>query len=98
MGYYASNSDRIRKVIDFIQFGGPLRCQPQAGTLPADGPGRPLPLLMVCETGRRRRNFEAGAGHLPMLTATLERALAGPVTGPGTVWGRPTMPAVLNCR
>ena len=43
--------------------------------------GRPLPLLMVCETARGQRNFRAAAGTLPMLTTTLERALAGPVTG-----------------
>ena len=45
--------------------------------------GRALPLLMVCETARGRRNFRAAAGTLPMLTTTLERALSGPVTGPG---------------
>ena len=33
--------------------------------------GRPLPLLMVCETARGRQNFRAAAGPLPMLTATL---------------------------
>ena len=43
--------------------------------------GRPLPLLMVCETARGRANFRAAAGTLPMLTAFLERALAGPLTG-----------------
>ena len=46
---------------------------------------RPLPLLVVCETARGRRNFRAAAGALPMLTATLERALAGLGTGPVTV-------------
>ncbi len=50
--------------------------------------GRALPLLMVCETARGRRNFRAAAGTLPMLTTTLERALAGPVTGAVTVWSR----------
>ena len=35
---------------------------------------------------------------LPMLTATLERALAGPVTGPVTVWSRNGVPAALHCR
>ena len=33
-----------------------------------------------------------------MLTATLERALAGPVTGPVTVWSRDGVPAALHCR
>ena len=60
--------------------------------------GRALPLLMVCETARGRRNFRAAAGVLPMLTATLERALAGPVTGAVTVWSRNGVPAALHCR
>ena len=60
--------------------------------------GRPLPLLMVCETARGRQNFRAAAGPLPMLTATLERALAGPVTGAVTVWSRNGDPAALHCR
>ena len=42
---------------------------------------RPQPLLMVCETGRGRANFHTTAGTLPILTTTLERALAGPLTG-----------------
>ena len=54
--------------------------------------GRALPLLMVCETARGRQNFRAAAGPLPMLTATLERALEGPVTGAVTVWSRDGMP------
>ena len=33
-----------------------------------------------------------------MLTATLERALDGPVTGPVTVWSRDGVPAALHCR
>ena len=60
--------------------------------------GRTLPLLMVCETARGRRNFRAAAGTLPMLTTTMERALAGPVTGPVTVWSRDGVPAALHCR
>ena len=60
--------------------------------------GRALPLLMVCETALGRRNFRAAAGTLPMLTATLERALAGPVTGAVTVWSRDGVPAALHCR
>ncbi len=60
--------------------------------------GRPLPLLMVCETARGRQNFRAAAGTLPMLTTTLEMALAGPVTGPVTVWSRNGIPAALHCR
>ena len=57
----------------------------------------PLPLLVVCETARGLYNFRAAAGTLPMLTATLERALAGPVTGPVTVWSRDGQPAALHC-
>ena len=60
--------------------------------------GRALPLLMVCETARGRRNFRAAAGALPLLTATLERALAGPLTGAVTVWSRDGVPAALHCR
>ena len=59
--------------------------------------GRPLPLLMVCETGRGQESFRAAAGALPMLTATLEKALAGPVTGAVTVWSRDGVPAALHC-
>ena len=53
---------------------------------------------MVCETGRGEVNFRAAAGALPMLTATLERALAGPLTGAVTVWSRNGVPAALHCR
>ena len=60
--------------------------------------GRALPLLMVCETARGRRNFRAVAGALPMLTTTLERAFAGPLTGAVTVWSRDGVPATLHCR
>ena len=60
--------------------------------------GRAMPLLMVCETARGRSNFQAAAGTLPMLTATLERALEGPVTRAVTVWSRDGVPAALHCR
>ena len=60
--------------------------------------GRPLPLLMVCETALAQQNFEAASGDLPMLAATLERALEGPVTGAVTVWSRDGVPAALHCR
>ena len=59
--------------------------------------GRPLPLLIVCETARGRQNFRAAAGTLAMLTTTLERALDGPVTGAVTVWSRNWVPAALRC-
>ena len=54
--------------------------------------GRPLPLLVVCETTRRQVNFRAAGGTLPMLTTFLERALAGPLTGLVTVWSRDGAP------
>ena len=60
--------------------------------------GRPLPLMMVCETARGRRNFRNAAGTLPMLTATQEGAFAGPVTGAVTGWSRDGVPAALHCR
>ena len=61
------------------------------------GTGRPIPVLMACLTGRGEQNFLAAGGGLPMLTATLERALAGPVTGAVTVWSRNGVPAALRC-
>ena len=51
--------------------------------------GRALPLLMVCETARGRRNFRAAAGTLPMLTATLERR---PCSTAGDYGNRPVGP------
>ena len=60
--------------------------------------GRLLPLLMVCETAQGRASFEAAAGTLPMLTATLEWALEGSVTGAFTVWSRYGLPAALHRR
>ena len=60
--------------------------------------GRPLPLLMVCETELGEANFQAAGGRLPMLTATLDRALAGPLTGDVTVWRRNGDSATLHCR
>ena len=57
--------------------------------------GRPLPLLMVCETARGRANFRSVGSALPMLTTFLGLALAGPLTGPVTVWSRDGAPAAL---
>lgn len=59
--------------------------------------GRPLPLLVVCRTDQGEQNFRAAGGRLPMLTATLERALAGPLTGAVTVWSRDGVPVGLHC-
>ncbi len=62
------------------------------------GTGRPLPLLMVCETYLGEESFRAAAGRLPMLTATLERALSGPLTGGATVWRDNGTAVGLHCR
>ncbi len=62
------------------------------------GIGRALPLLMVCETDLGEESFRAAAGRLPMLTATLERALSGPLTGGTTVWRRDGAPTALHAR
>ena len=62
------------------------------------GAGRPLPLLILCETSQGQRSFQNAAGTLPMLTATLERALEGPVAGAFTVWSKDGVPAALHCR
>ena len=62
------------------------------------GIGRALPLLMVCETDLGEESFQAAAGRLPMLTATLERALTGPLTGGATAWRRDGAPAALHAR
>ena len=60
--------------------------------------GRPLPLLMVCETERALVNFREARGALPMLTALQERAFAGPLTGAATVWRRNDTQVALYCR
>ena len=60
--------------------------------------GRPLPLLMVCETERALGNFREARGTLPMLTVLQERAFAGPLTGTATVWRRNGTQVALNCR
>ena len=59
--------------------------------------GRPLPLLVVCDTARGRLNFRSEARGLPLLTTTLEQALEGPLTGPVTVWSADGVPAALHC-
>ena len=70
---------------------GPYRRMSQAG--------RSLPLLVVCERERGEENFRAAGSGLPLLTTTVARARAGPLTGAATVWrdsaGRPV---ALHCR
>ncbi len=60
--------------------------------------GRPLPLLMVCQTGQAEANFREARGELPMLTATQGPAFAGPLTGIATVWRLDGAPVALHCR
>ena len=60
--------------------------------------GRALPLLMVCETDRGEQNFQAAGNRLAMLTATLERALTGPLTGGATVWRLGGQNTALLCK
>ena len=61
--------------------------------------GRPLPVLMVCDTQRVAEIFLAVAGDLPLLAATLEQALAGPISGGAAVWRVPSGdPAALHCQ
>ena len=62
------------------------------------GIGRALPLLLVCETDLGEESFRAVGGRLPLLTATLERALTGPLTGGATVRSRDGAPAALHAR
>lgn len=54
--------------------------------------------LVVCGMFVARRHFEAATSALAMLTATVERALAGPLAGGVTVRSRDGITAVLHCR
>ena len=60
--------------------------------------GRPLPLLMVCQTGQAEANFREAREGLPMLTATQGPAFAGPLTGIATVWRMDGAQVALHCR
>ena len=48
--------------------------------------GRPLPMLMVCDSQHALERFLSLAGDLPLLAASMETALHGPLTGADTVW------------
>ena len=63
-----------------------------------EGLGRPLPLLMVCRTEQAEANFREVREGLPMLTATQERAFAGPLTGNATAWRLDGTQVSLHCR
>ena len=60
--------------------------------------GRPLPMLMVCDEPGTTENFLSLAGDLPMLAASMEMALQGPLTGADTVWRSAAAgPVELHC-
>ena len=60
--------------------------------------GRPLPMLMVCDTRQAVEDFLSLAGNLPMLAASMEAALRGPLTGADSVWRSHTDGSVeLHC-
>ena len=88
--HYLEFERRAVRTLQVIEKLGPYRRM--AAT------GRPLPLLMVCETELGAENFQAEGRRLPMLTTTLERALAGPLTGRATVWRRNGTQVALHCR
>ncbi|WP_428117915.1 hypothetical protein [Candidatus Poriferisodalis sp.] len=48
--------------------------------------GQPLPVLVVCDTGRAVQNFQTTIFGLPLLATQFETAVAGPLTGDATVW------------
>ena len=48
--------------------------------------GRPLPVLVVCETERAVHNFTNTVFGLPLCATDLASVLAGPLTGDATVW------------
>ena len=55
--------------------------------------GRSVPVLVVCETEQAAHKFVEIGRSLPLLATHQEAALAGPLTGDGTVWlqaGKPT--------
>ena len=61
--------------------------------------GRPLPALLVCDSPETEENYLSLAGDLHLLATTMERALAGPLTGAATVWRSPSGgPVALHCR
>ena len=60
--------------------------------------GRALPALFVCDDPSIE-DYYLSAGGLPLLTATMERALSGPLTGAATVWRSPSGgPVDLHCQ
>ena len=60
--------------------------------------GRPLPLLIVCQTEQAEANFRQARRGLPMLTAAQGPAFAGPLTGAATAWRLDGTQVALHCR
>ena len=59
--------------------------------------GRARPALFVCESPDIEEYY-LSAGGFPLLTATMERAMTGPLTGAATVWRTPSgEPVALHC-
>ena len=89
-GYHFLEYERSTEVVRSERKLGPYRRMAHIG--------RALPMLVVCDAPPTEENFLALAGDLPMLTTTLERALAGPLTGADTVWRNPAGGSVaLHC-
>ncbi len=51
----------------------------------------------VCRNAQAEENFRQAGRGLPMLTATQEPALAGPLTGSATVWWMDGTQVGLHC-
>ena len=59
--------------------------------------GRTLPVLLVCESPDIE-DYYLSAGGFPLLTNTMERAMAGPLTGADTMWRSVSgKPVALHC-
>ena len=60
--------------------------------------GRARPALFVCDHPFIE-DYYLSAGGFPLLTTTMERAMAGPLTGAATVWRSPSgEPVALHCQ
>ena len=61
--------------------------------------GRAQPALFVCDNQEIAEIYLSLAPGLPLLAATMERALEGPLTGAATVWRSPSGgPVALHCQ
>ena len=87
--------------VEYERWGMPSRAETKLGPYRRMAQlGRGLPILVVCDTERAEETYLTAGGGLPLLTATLKRALAGPLTGGATVWrsAAPAGPVALHCR